>query len=477
MSVVINTSVSESRGTPRIWFEGAKLVKGGFEPGAEYHRTISHGKVTLRVVKADFQLRNDNSKIYVVSSRTRNGVIAPIIDINTKDLSAAQFDEVGKDVRCVVRNGVFVISNAFLDDRIVERIQRMFDKIDNGDPLRMASAYHGIGVMDSALHKGFAAVGLTTKLSMAIEVEPVYLNASIRNNPELWDRQSIAIESAIEKLNFADTNGRFKSEFWSSGIPCTGMCASGRAKNKLTHGEDHSSAGTSAGTHYVLNGIQSCNPAVCIFENVVEYSNSASASILRSVLRASGYTFTERLIHGSEFGAFEDRKRWVMVVITAGLEDFFDINDMQVPGKNTGTLADIQENIPLDDKSWKEYEYLKSKERADIKAGKGFRRQLITPDQTKVGSLGRLYQKARSTEAQWLHPEDPEKTRLFTKGEHAAVKTIPPHLINGLSTGRAHEGCGQGVIYNAFVEIGSFIGSFLMEQHAKQKQHEFMIAA
>ncbi len=39
MSVLCNTVIGENRGTPRIWLEGAKLIKGGFEPGAYYERT------------------------------------------------------------------------------------------------------------------------------------------------------------------------------------------------------------------------------------------------------------------------------------------------------------------------------------------------------------------------------------------------------------------------------------------------------
>lgn len=125
------------------------------------------------------------------------------------------------------------------------------------------------------------------------------------------------------------------------------------------------------------------------------------------------------------------------------------------------TVADILEDVPLDSPMWKSYDYLEAKQVRDSEAGKGFKRQLVTAQDTSYGTIGRGYQKARSTEPFLLHPTDPTLSRLFTPGEHAAGKGIPVSVIAGVAATTAHEILGQSVIYPKFEAIGYAIGSFL----------------
>lgn len=119
------------------------------------------------------------------------------------------------------------------------------------------------------------------------------------------------------------------------------------------------------------------------------------------------------------------------------------------------------DDVPLDDPMWKPYSYLAEKEKRDIEAGKGFRRQLLTPDAPEIGTIGRGYSKARSTEPFILHPQDDQLSRLLTVAEHARAKTIPHHLVQGESATRAHEVLGQSVIHSAFAAVGSLIAKTL----------------
>lgn len=101
-----------------------------------------------------------------------------------------------------------------------------------------------------------------------------------------------------------------------------------------------------------------------------------------------------------------------------------------------------------------------------LAAGKGFKRQLVTPDSTSVGTVGRGYFKGRSTEPFLQHP-DPSKSelsRLFTATEHARLKGIPPSMVDGLSETIAHEVLGQSVVYPVFQAVGEALGMALTNQ-------------
>src|SRR5690606_31610596 len=112
------------------------------------------------------------------------------------------------------------------------------------------------------------------------------------------------------------------------------------------------------------------NPAVVIFENVVPYASSASASILRNQLRDLGYNTHETVLKGADFNALEHRDRWCMVAVTEGMH--FDWSMLQLPAKQPLTLSDVLDDIPDDHPMWSEMKGLKAKQERDIAAGKGF---------------------------------------------------------------------------------------------------------
>lgn len=84
----------------------------------------------------------------------------------------------------------------------------------------------------------------------------------------------------------------------------------------------------------------------------------------------------------------------------------------------------------------------------------------IDGSEPRCGTIGRGYQKARSTEPFLKHPTN-GKQRLFTPVEHARVKTIPEQLVAGLSDTTAHEILGQSVIHAAFMAVGKLVGETL----------------
>lgn len=98
----------------------------------------------------------------------------------------------------------------------------------------------------------------------------------------------------------------------------------------------------------------------------------------------------------------------------------------------------------------------------DAEKGNSFAMQTITGESTSVPTLRKGYAKGGSTDPRLLNPENPEKSRLLTAAEHARVKGVPDHLINGLSETLAHQLLGQGIVYAPFESVGHRIGEALL---------------
>lgn len=445
-TTVINTLVSESRSVPRIWLEGQHLAHAGVEIGVQYMLNVCEKlrRIELRPAPQGF-----SGKTVSVSKRTRNERVYPLIEV--RDSIIAALFEVGTKLRVAIHNGRIVISMSHIAMRVQERVNRFLNKLKTGEPLSVTSLFHGGGVIDSALHEGFQRTGLASYVKIAVELEGDYIDASLRNNPELWRDDSIVINGDIRDVNIQG-NGVPQTDVLVGGVPCTGASKSGAAKNGLKCAEEHSTAGALFFNY--LEWVKTLNPALVILENVVEYASTAAMIVIRSVLSHLGYQLSETVLDGHSLGSLEKRKRLCLVATTPGVCGPVDFNQLVPVRQREEKIADVLEVIPADSGMWKTYDYLADKELRDKAAGKGFVRQLLTGEEDGCGVLGRGYGKARSTEPFIVAPHDPRLSRLMTPAEHARVKTIPEKLIEGLGATKAHEVLGQSVIYCAFVAVG-----------------------
>lgn len=440
MTTIVNTHVGICRGRKRIYFEGIKLQREGYEPGMRFNVEIIDNELSLNV--------NPDGK-YKVSRRKHrtNGDELPVIDITAAEMS--QLFNQNDKVRIVIKEGCVIVSAHHIGINSSRREERALKKLEAGEELSICSVCHGGGVLDSAIHHGFAHNKVFSSIAIAIEIESKYLESSLRNNSELWNEKSIVFESPIQDINMNNLDLGGEVDILVTGIPCTGASKSGMTKNKLKFAEDHTEAG--AVFFHTLNVICKLNPCIILIENVPEYQSTASMSVIRSVLNSLGYVLQERILNSADFGCIENRKRLAVVAISKGI-DTFDLE--KVTAANVGTnpkiINDILEDIPDDSPRWKSFEYLTLKAERDQNAGKGFKRQLLTGEESKVGTIAKGYFKCRSTEPFLMHPNKPELSRLFTPLEHAKLKTVPSKIINGLSDTVSHEILGQGVAYNVF---------------------------
>lgn len=458
MPTLIEAKLGEHRGKVRIYLEGSKLSREGFNPGTRYSRTIDskQGKIVLRVV--------ENGE-YVVSKKQSGEIQKPVIDMACEELK----DLVGASgrVRILVANSCLIMLRHFNDDRVIERTNLLLKELDHGC-LSTASLFHGGGVASKAMHQGLLQAGIDSRVMLAIEVEGAYLESSLSNNPELWCSGSLVMNCGVESVRY-HKSGIPAVSLLEAGIPCTGG-APGKAKLGLSHAEDHPTAG--AAFHYTLQAVDATNPSIILFENVATYADTASCSVIRAVLGNLGYSMQEVVLNGTDFGALENRKRWFMLALSAGLEEFINVNDVvKFHQASTLKIGDILDS-EVSDSVWSEYSYLRDKEQRDIAAGKGFRMQILTKDSDTCPVIVRNYAKVQSTGALLSKEDGSNLLRLLSPTEHAKIKTVPFSVVNGLSATIAHQILGQGVIFNVVRSLGTLIGEGIQAFHAQSKSRK-----
>ena len=350
-----------------------------------------------------------------------------------------------------------------LKRRIKARKDRVIETVSRGNRFSVGGLFHGVGIQCNAISKGLLRSGLSHYQKVAVEIEEKYLNASLNNN-EIWNLGEGEAQSVycvdVKELDYNTFSDLHVS---SAGIPCTGASVSGLAKNGLVSAEFHEKAGALFIDY--LNFQNVTNPLVAQFENVIPYSNTLSAKIIYSTMHTLfGYNVTRMTLDGKSFGSLENRKRLFVICSCRSLP--FDVSEpMVMPNDyvktyNHSQLKDALDPYDDDDPEFKEYKYLKDKEVRDIAANKGFRLQWVDVSAKSVGVITRGYAKARSTDVFVKHPNN-GFARLLNQFEHARIKQIPAHLIDGLSRTTAHEALGQSGIYTCFRFIGNWIGNIL----------------
>ncbi|BEI26575.1 DNA cytosine methyltransferase [Vibrio fluvialis] len=445
MATVINSKLGENRGKKRIWLEGRTLQREGYESGMKYDVKLEQSKVTL--------IPTPQGK-YTISKRTKQDEILPIIDVCLAEL--AEIFQGVEMLRIQLTKGKIIVTAHFSHDKKQRREERLRQKILKGTALDVASFFHGGGVLDRSVHTGLQDCHIQSRIAVCNEIEPKYLEQSLKVNASMFDAESIIIQSPIELID--RTKQPNEVDFLIAGIPCTGASKAGRSKNKLEFAESHDAAG--ACFFSTLAMIDVLNPGCCVLENVGPYQNTASMEVIRSVLKSMGYQLHEAILDGSDFGCLERRKRLCVVALSDGIDEFSFENLKPVKTKESA-IKDILEDIPLDSERYRSFDYLAKKEEADIKAGKGFRRQLLTGEEDGCGVLTKDYAKCRSTDPYFVHPTNDKLSRLFTPIEHCRVKGVPESMINGLSDTVAHQILGQSVCFPVFQSVARAVGDLI----------------
>lgn len=440
------TAIGLNKGAPRVWLQGVQLAKAGFEPGCRYVVTVLDGEIRL-------ELSSSGSRL--VSRKRRGERELPVIDLNSREILAL-FE--GMDaVRVVMDVGEVRVMPLASEVRRRRRIATAWKTLSEGDALSMGSISHGGGILSHAIHSGLFREGIDARLRFANEIRDELLEHARQAN-DAWEPDTVSLSAPLQELVFDPRLMRSlpNVDILEAGLPCSGASVSGRAKRKLALPEDHPEVG-----HLVapfIAAIAILNPLVVVLENVPQYENTASAAILRNMLRDMGYEVREYSLNGQDYGAIEDRTRYCLIGLTRGIQWS---EQPMVQKAAPPALSSVLEPFDTNDPRWSNMAGLKAKEVRDTEAGKGFKMQTYEASANRVGTITKGYAKVRSTDPKLRHPSNPDLLRQFTPVEHARMKQIPPRLVEGLSETVAHEVLGQSIIYKPFEEVGAMLARTL----------------
>lgn len=442
--------IGNNKGAPRIWMEGRKLENGGFLPGKRYSVKVDASKPLLTLEIADSGMR-------IVSHKQRGDREFPVIDLNSTELMSV-FAGL-ESVRVVVQDQRIHILPVASELRANERLTRLRDRLAKGEPLVFASAASGIGILDMAAHEGLAMAGLESKLATAVEIRDDCMDWAAANNP-VYSAATITITAPMQEVAFDEWTMQKMPvvDCFTIGIPCSGASVAGRTKRGLAHPEDHPEVGHMLVPFLAMVARQ--NPVAIVLECVVPYRSSASASIIRNMLRDLCYTVHETELDASDWNMLEHRKRYCLVAVTNGIEFSFD--DLVRPAPVERKFGEIMEAVPADHSTWGRIDYLWSKLERDKQAGKGFSPTVIDSDSTRVPTLNKTLHKRQSTGTFIRHPDDPDRYRIPTVAEHAACKGVPPSLVKGTTQTFGHEILGQAISVPPFVAVFELLAHSFM---------------
>lgn len=450
---VTYTKMGQNRGAPRLWLEGLRLSKCGFEAGAKF-------RVELDLTTRQVRLKLDPNGDRTVSGRKRtldSGEVrsTPIVDVTGGSLAEVLGE--GARVRAVLSAGEIVFDLHPVELAIEAREKRTREHIAKGF-LTESALCAGAGVATLALQEGLESQGFDTRVDWVIDRDGRYLDLAVQNNPAITAETRL-YEASLEEVETAALSG---TDCLQASLPCTGHSLSGKAKRGLNQAEDHPT--DALATFGLMRILEAVNPSIVVSENVKEARESASYALIRAYLHEQGYVLFEDILDSKQAGSVEDRKRWWLIAISKGLAEGFDISKIPTQARQYATLGDAMDPVESDSPRWKRYDYLVEKAIRDAAAGKGFKRQLVNEESAQIGCVGRHYNKARSTEP-FIEREDGLQ-RLLTPAEHARVKGIPPSLVDGASETLAHEALGQSILYGHAKGIGEAIGAHLRDRVA-----------
>jgi DNA (cytosine-5)-methyltransferase 1 len=448
MKRYIVRKLGDHRGSPRVYLEIDAMSAAGFAPGKTYTRSVDMDKRRLTLTT---QPNGD----YVVCKKEKQGKQLPVIDINSAH--ALRMFEGMDAVRIVVLQDEIHILPIASELARIKRLERLKANLDKG-MVTTAGISFGGGVLDHAAHSGFQDAGINAELVMANEIDEQLLEHAIEHN-DIWQSQTLGVAAPMQELAMDDAAmARLpQADAICLGIPCSGASRAGKSKNKLEFMEQHASVGGLISSAIML--INRIQPSILVVENVTDYSSSASAEILRFHLKAAGYNVQETVLDASDFGSLEARKRWFLVGSTVGIP--MNIDDLAPKLRPVKMLRDVLEDVPPDSPEWREVSYLKEKMVRDTEKGNSFAMQYVTPESTSVPTLRKNCFKGGSTDPRLLHPSNPDLSRLLNATEHARIKEVPAHLIDGLSNSGGHALLGQGIAYSPVRALFRRIGDCL----------------
>jgi DNA (cytosine-5)-methyltransferase 1 len=425
--------MGQHRGNARLWFETGKLAEYGFERGKRYDVTLEANESG-----SFLHLKLADSGKRIVSGKTKGEKTIPIIDINDNAVLGKLADEPA--VKVTMKKGHIFVQKLSSAEKAAARKNNLIRSLA-AKTLAVAALCFGGGMMDHAAHAGMIEAGVQPELVAAVEINEDLINHAAQHNPAVTAKTRLYAAPMQELVqDDAAMNELPKVDVLVTGIPCSGASVSGRSKNGIACAEQHPEVGHLVVPYIML--VNKFNPSVAVVECVVPYASTVSAMLMRQMFRDMGYDTHEVVLNSWDFGSIEERKRWFLVAVTHGIP--MNLEGLEPTIKRRPKLGDFLVT-DFEAGGYRTMDGLRDKEERDREAGKGFRMQIVNGDAIKIGTIGKDYNKNRSTEPKVQHSSDPTMLRLLTPVEHARIKGYPVELLGDLSVTAGHQMLGQGV--------------------------------
>jgi DNA (cytosine-5)-methyltransferase 1 len=423
--------------------ETSRLAEQGFLPGEAFNIVKDEENQLLLLEVHLFGTYRVSYKTRKLKTGTYK---VPVIDINNAEL--ADFFGAAERARVHLSEGRISVAIHHEEAAMVEREQRLAVNVSNGE-IETGTLCAGAGISTAAIHDGLAQTGLASRTNWMIDKEERYLEIALRNNHALKPHTHL-VSGGLEEV---EPHLLKKVDLLNMSLPCDIHSKAGKAVKDIAIAEDDDTITCVFG---FMNILRAVNPAIVVSENVVEARNSAVYKMITAELRRRNYVVSEAILDETHGGCIEARRRYWFVAVSRGLAHI-DLNNLPLPDMPYKTVGDI-----LDAPGWeytpelKEYAYLAEKERKDIAAGKGFRQNLVTEADAKLGVMGKGYSKGRGTEPRLSGSDG--KSRLFSVDEANRARLIPEHLLGDCGFTIGHEAGGQSILYGHGTGIGKLIG-------------------
>jgi len=452
---VTYSKLGDHRGHKRIWLEGKKLADIGFVRYASY-RTLVNYQTKMIVLTLDE--KGDRK----VAGRKRGEKEIPILDFSndtvTKLFKGATRVKATFSKSIGHQPSTILIEVHHEDVKLNDREDRLKKNAKTGS-VTEGSACSGAAVFAAAMKQGMHEGGVESSVEWIIDREGNYLQVALDNNPAITG-DTVIFEASLEEL---EPELLSPVDVFQFSLPCTGQGVAGKSKNKISRAEDHPTDATSV--FGVMASIKASNPSIISSENVPEAQSSATYALIKAELQRIGYVIYEYILDSVQAGSFESRKRYWFLAVSKGIDNIAQASNFSIKDydKTYHTLGQLLEPISDDDKMWADNQYLKDKAITDKAAGKGFaNRQLLTEDSQRCGTIGRHYNKRRSTEPFVTRHQD-DKERLLTPIEHCRAKDVPECFVKGVSATTAHQILGQSGLWNSARGMGNLIAEIISQ--------------
>lgn len=172
-------------------------------------------------------------------------------------------------------------------------------------------------------------------------------------------------------------------------------------------------------TYYVLEAIRAMNPKTVVVEEVVEYSTTNAAELLRGILKHMNYEISETISIGSHTA----RKRWCLV---ANAGEKVDLDNL-IP-TTTKTLIEVIGKT-VDEIEWKKVSEIQRLETASKKDTIGIRSSLATDTMCNTFTC----HGTRHTEPSLKHPTK-DLYYEFTNEDIKKIHGLRSYKLSGVKT-------------------------------------------